>query len=74
MMKNITFTAEESTLQTARAQALRERRTLNEAFRDWLTRYSGRHEASIALSKLWDRYDYVESGGPFSRHELNSRS
>ena len=39
MMKNITFTAEEQLIAKAREKAKMDRKSLNVAFREWLTRY-----------------------------------
>lgn len=39
-MRNITLSADERLIEAARARALAERTTLNEAFRQWLTQYA----------------------------------
>ena len=73
-MKNITLSADELLIERARAVARAQNTTLNAAFREWLTQYSGestsRGEAYEALMK---RLSHVKSGGPYSRDEMNER-
>jgi hypothetical protein len=73
-MKNITLSADEGLIEQARQIARAQKRTLNEAFREWLlqfTQQSGKAEEYQALMKrLRDR---VRSNGPYTRDEMNER-
>ena len=74
-MKNITFSADERSIEAARACALERHTTLNEAFREWLDEYSGRAEAiQRARATLKRMQAYVDTGGrKFTREEMNER-
>ena len=72
MVRNVTLSAEESLLERARERAGREQRSLNDAFREWLTRYAGA-DREDAYEDLMDRLAEVRSGRHFSRDELNER-
>ena len=74
MTKNITFSANAVTIARARQRATRERRTLNEVFRDWLTRYAGSDRGQRDYDQLMKRLDYANAGRHFSRDDLNERS
>jgi hypothetical protein len=73
-MKNITLSADEGLIEQARQIARAQKRTLNEAFREWLlqfTKQSGKAEEYQALMKrLRGR---VRSNGPYTRDEMNER-
>jgi hypothetical protein len=73
-MKNITLSADEGLIEQARQIARAQKRTLNEAFREWLlqfTQQSGKAEEYQALMKrLRGR---VRSNGPYTRDEMNER-
>lgn len=73
-MKNITLSADEDLIERARQIARDQKRTLNEAFRDWLvqfTRQSGRVEEANALIDRLRKT--VRSNGPYTRDEMNER-
>ncbi len=72
MLRNITFSAEETVIDQARARARKENRTLNEAFRDWLGLYADAPRIKD-LQALFARLNYVDLGGPVSREEMNAR-
>ena len=72
MTRNITFSAEEHLIENAREKARREHRTLNEAFRDWLVKYSDQ-EKKIGLEDIRKRWKHIKVGGPYSREEMNER-
>lgn len=72
MLRNITFSAEETLIEQARARARKENRTLNEAFRDWLGLYADAPQAND-LQALFARLDYVGAGRKFAREEMNER-
>jgi hypothetical protein len=72
-MKNITFRAPAHLIDRAREVARSEGQTLNEAFRKWLESYArpkGDVEAHRALMK---RLKHINSGGPYTRDEMNER-
>jgi len=70
-MKNITLSAEESLIEQARGTARAQKTTLNQLFRQWLGELAGQQERERQLTTLMNRLDYVRSGGPFSREEMN---
>jgi hypothetical protein len=73
MTRNVTFSAEERLLEAARRKAARERRSLNEAFREWLRHYVERDDAAERFDRIMNRLRYVRSGRKFTRTELNER-
>lgn len=72
MIKNITFTADETLIQRARQRAAMEDKSLNELFREWLIQYVARQEAAEQydelMARLGTRFDRT-----FTREELNER-
>ena len=72
-MKNITLSADERLIEEARAAARAQRSTLNQLFREWLAELAGRRNRDEQVSELMQRLEYVRSGGPFSREEMNDR-
>lgn len=72
-MKNITLSADERLIEEARAAARAQRSTLNQLFREWLVEVAGRHTRDEQVAQLMKRLDYVRTGGPFSREEMNER-
>lgn len=73
MLKNITLSAEEATIQQARQQAAREHRSLSDAFREWLSSYARRQAAGEKYDRLMEKLPYVRPGGKFTREEMNER-
>lgn len=72
-MKNITLSADEGLIDRARDVARSQKRTLNDAFREWLaefTRQSGSVEEYHALMR---RLAHVRPGRRFTRDEMNER-
>lgn len=67
------FSAEERLLEAARRKAARERRSLNEVFREWLGRYIEKDDAAERFDRLMNRLRYVRSGRKFTRTEMNER-
>jgi hypothetical protein len=70
MKKNITLSAEESLIERARRKARSRNTTLNQVFRDWLSRFveSDRPDDYTSLMK---RLSYAKSSRKFSRDEMN---
>lgn len=72
-MKNITLSADERLIRQAREQARAQQTTLNQLFRDWLRDLSNQKQRTQVIDSLFDRLDTVDSGGTFSREEMNAR-
>lgn len=73
-MKNITLSADEELIEQARQLARSQKRTLNDAFREWLvqfTQQAGNVEEYEALMRRLRRT--VRSSGPYTRDEMNER-
>jgi hypothetical protein len=73
MLRNVTFSAEESLIRRARERATAENTTLNAEFRRWLEKYAERPETAQAFKDLMVAFDYVQPGQAFSREEMNER-
>jgi hypothetical protein len=73
MVKNITFSADDSLIQLARRRASAENMTLNELFRRWLEQYVAQTMAPDQYMALMDRLDHVQAGRKYSREEMNER-
>ena len=54
-------------------KAYKERTTLNSEFREWLKRYVSADNGSVNFESLMESLSYADSGGPFSREEMNER-
>lgn len=75
-MKNITLSADEKLIESARQEARRRKTTLNAEFREWLARYARNRHAQQRLGdyrQLMDAMEEVSSGRRFSRDEMNGR-
>jgi hypothetical protein len=72
-MKNVTFTIDEKLLERAREKARNESSSLNVRFQEWLEKYVGETEKKEEFHALMNRLNYVDSGGKFSREEMNER-
>ncbi len=72
-MKNITFSADERLIEKARLKAAKEKTTLNKRFREWLAGYAKQNDAGNTYNKLMEELSHVNSGGKFSRDEMNER-
>lgn len=72
-MKNVTLSAEESLIEQARMVARSQRKTLNAAFREWLSQYAAQAGAGAAVDALMRRLHHVRSAGPYTREEMNER-
>jgi hypothetical protein len=73
-MKNITLSADEELIEQARQLARAQKRTLNDAFREWLvqfTQQAGKADEYDSLMKRLRRT--VRSAGPYTRDEMNER-
>ena len=72
-LKNITFSAPADAIERARLSARQRHTTLNEAFREWIARYAGGKPTSKDLERVLAQMKGVDSGGPFTRDEMNER-
>ena len=72
-MKNITLSADEDLIEQARLIARGQHRTLNEAFREWLTQFSQSAGDAQGFDALMSRLRHVNAGQSFSRDEMNER-
>jgi hypothetical protein len=73
-MKNVTFSADEDLIEQARLVARSQRRTLNDAFREWLAQFAGMSQDAKKVEALMKRLRYVNSGGRrYTRDEMNER-
>jgi hypothetical protein len=72
-MKNITLSADEDLIERARLIARQQRRTLNDAFREWLAQFSESAEDAQGFDALINSLHRIDAGCRFSRDELNER-
>ena len=72
-MKNITLSADEDLIERARSIARGQRRTLNDAFREWLAQFTQSAGDAQGFDALMKRMNHVNAGRHFSRDELNER-
>lgn len=73
-MKNITLSADESLIESARAQARADKTTLNEQFRLWLAQYARKQRVQRFSELMDDLQDKASTGGQkFTREEMNER-
>lgn len=72
-MKNITLSADERLLEKAREKARREHRSFNDAFRAWLAEWTGSVDRVADYDSLMELLEVRESGGPYTRDEMNER-
>jgi hypothetical protein len=72
-MKNISLSADEGLIEQARSVARGQGRTLNDAFREWLTKFRQSAGDGQRLDALIKRLRHVDAGGRVSRDELNER-
>jgi len=73
VLKNITLSADEDLIEKARKKAADNNTTLNEMFRHWLTVYAKGRIFAGELEAFIQKTGYANSGGSFSRDELNER-
>jgi predicted transcriptional regulator len=72
-MKNITLSADEDLIERARLIARAQRRTLNSAFREWLTQFTQSAGDAQGFDALMNQMRHVDAGRHFSRDDLNER-
>lgn len=73
-MKNITLSADDHLIELARQTAKAQHKTLNQAFREWLSDYTSRQSDAEAIATLYKELSHVNLGGRrFTREERNER-
>jgi hypothetical protein len=74
-MKNVTLSAEEYLIESAREVARAQNTTLNQAFREWLETYTKPVSAVDRYEALMHRIHEsgVMAGRTFTREEMNER-
>ena len=74
-MKNVTLSAEEHLIESARKRAIAEHSTLNEQFRRWLRSYAApKTSADSAMALVAElRARSGTQGRKFSRDDMNER-
>ena len=72
-MKNITLSADEDLIEKARSVARTQRRTLNDAFREWLEQFAASDGDAQGFQALMKRLKHVSAGRKFTREEMNER-
>ena len=73
MLKNITFSADERLIKTARRLAQQDETTLNAQFRRWLEDFVAREDLVASYRRLMKELSYVDPGRKFTRDEMNER-
>jgi len=73
MLKNITLSAEEGLIHQARERAMKNKKSLNTVFREWLRQYTKEERQAMDYYSLMNRLSYVKMNKHFSRDELNER-
>ena len=72
-MKNITLSADEHLIDEARRLARSQKKSLNEAFREWLTQYTAGSGTAQDMDLLMKRLGHVRAGRHFTRDQYNAR-
>ncbi|MFZ0294324.1 MAG: hypothetical protein WAL52_12025 [Candidatus Sulfotelmatobacter sp.] len=72
-MKNVTLSADETLIEQARLVARSQHKTLNSAFREWLSQYAAQSGSGAAFDALMRRMIDVQPGRRFTRDEMNER-
>lgn len=73
MTRNITLSVEESLINQARQKANQEKTSLNKLFRYWISMYVNRDNISMNFDNIMNSLSKIDSGGSFSRDEMNER-
>ena len=72
-MKNITLSADEHVIELAREEARSRKTTLNALFREWINDLAARDERRKNIQTLFQQMQDFDSGGPFTRDQMNER-
>ena len=72
-MRNVTFSADEDLIDQARLVAHEERKTLNDAFREWLAGYASSRSDVARFDEFMKQMKPMRAGRHFTREEMNER-
>jgi hypothetical protein len=72
-VKNITLSADADLIEQARAVARSQRKTLNDAFREWLLQFTAQTGRTQEFDAVMKRLRHIRAGGHYSRDEMNER-
>lgn len=72
-MKNITLSADDRLIESAREVARKRKSTVNALFREWLADLVQQQDCEAKLKELDLRLGYARAGGKFTREEMNER-
>lgn len=72
-IKNITLSADEHVIKLARDRARMQKRSLNDAFREWLEQFSRIQTTAVEYTELMNKLSHIQVGRRFSRDEMNER-
>ena len=73
-VRNVTLSADEVLIESARRRAESEHTTLNNLFREWLTRYAGEPRSSAEqIRQAVAAIAHFRAGRRFTREERNER-
>lgn len=72
-MKNITLSADEHVIELAREEARKRKTTLNALFREWINDLAARDERRLNIQTIFQQMKDFDSGGPFTRDQMNER-
>jgi hypothetical protein len=73
VMRNITLSADAHVIELAREEARLRKTTLNALFREWLEEIACRDQGRKKMAEIVERMGHYDSGGPFTREEMNER-
>ena len=73
-MKNVTLSADEALIESARRRAESEHTTLNNLFREWLARYAGEPRLTAKeVERVASGVNHFRAGRRLAREERNER-
>ena len=73
MIRNITLSADEALIESARKKAEQENTSLNRLFREWVAKYANRDNTGFEYDNLMKSLKNVCAGKKFTREEMNER-
>ena len=72
-MKNVTLSADDELIDQARLVARAQKKSLNDAFREWLVQFTQRSGSTQEYDALMKRLRRVRAGRRFTRDEMTER-
>lgn len=73
MIRNITLSADEVMIESARKKAQQENTSFNRLFREWIAQYANRNNIAVEYDNLMESLVDVCVGKKFTREEMNER-